>query len=149
MTAPATCSFTLLFLNPITCCHSWHHLPPTSHPLPHHCTTTSLLLLCQKQNNSHSKTFSSYSNPHMPLLHPLSQKPQQHCCVGNPLRKQYAHTRTAPTTILTPISSPAEEVARRQCYGQALDLLNSWQISSPLVKTLSSLFSGRSSQFVQ
>ena len=92
MTAPATCSFTLLFLNPITCCHSWHHLTPTSLPLPHHCTTTSLLLLCQKQKNSHSKTFSFYSNPHMPLLHPLSQKPQQHCCVGNPLRKQYAHT---------------------------------------------------------
>ena len=57
----------------------------------------------------------------------------------------HTHTGTAPTTILTPISYPA----RRQCYGQAFDLLNSWQISSPLVKTLSSLFSGRSSQFVQ
>ena len=134
MTAPATCSFTLLFLNPITCCHSWHHLTPTSLPLPHHCTTTSLLLLCQKQKNSHSKTFSFYSNPHMPLLHPLSQKPQQHCCVGNPLRKQYAHTHRHSTHYYShSYLFPAEEVARRQCYGQALDLLNSWQISSPLV----------------
>ena len=133
-------------------CHVFVHpfIPQPDHllsllasclPLPFLCLITKLLLhyyyFCQKQNNSHSKTFYFYSNPHMPLLHPLSQKPQQHCCVGNPLRKQYAHThrhtRTAPTTILTPISSPAEEVARRQCYGQALDLLNSWQISSPLV----------------
>ena len=146
MTAPATCSFTLLFLNPITCCHSWHHashFPSSASSLNFYFTTTtfakSKIILTQRPSTSTPTLTCRCSTP--------SHRSRSSTAVSEiPWESNmHTHTGTAPTTILTPISYPA----RRQCYGQAFDLLNSWQISSPLVKTLSSLFSGRSSQFVQ
>ena len=106
------------------------HFPSSASSLNYYFTTTTLP---KAKEFSLKDLFLLLQPSHAAAPPPLTEAAAALLCRKSPEKAICTHTHTAPTTILTPISSPAEEVARRQCYGQALDLLNSWQISSPLV----------------
>ena len=121
------------------------HFPSSASSLHYYFTTTSL----PKAKEFSLKDLLLLLQPsHAAAPPPLTEAAAALLCRKSPEKAICTHTHSTHYYSHSYLF-PAEEVARRQCYGQALDLLNSWQISSPLVKTLSSLFSGRSSQFVQ